>query len=125
MPGTTCQYGGAGRITDPTRCGSPRTASRQSMSRISPTRRPIGHWHVLLLPHSAKFEGMARFWLSLASSYGDTLRRTPQAHLRPLSTLTDRFADTEVAFGSSTDLGPFNGDFRSCPVTGHRQSVGP
>src|SRR6266436_4553220 len=23
---------------------------------------------------------MARFWLSLASSYGDTLRRTPQAH---------------------------------------------
>src|ERR1700692_2814537 len=51
-----------------------------------------GHWHVLLLPHSAKFEGMARFWLSLASSYGDTLRRTPQGHLRPLSTLSDRFA---------------------------------
>src|SRR5258706_11411910 len=37
---------------------------------------------------------MARFWLSLASSYGDTLRQTPQGHLRPLSTLTDRFADT-------------------------------
>ncbi len=30
---------------------------------------------------------MARFCLSLASSYGDTLRRTPQGHLRPLSTL--------------------------------------
>ena len=62
-----------------------------------------GHWH-FLLPHSAKFEGMARFWLSLASFYGDTLRRTPQAHLRPLSTLTDQFADTDVAFGSKTDL---------------------
>src|SRR6266403_1532992 len=58
-----------------------------------------GHWH-LLLPHSAKVDGMARFCLSLASSYGDTLRRTPQGHLRPLSTLSDRFADTDVAFGS-------------------------
>src|SRR5947208_9702619 len=55
-----------------------------------------GHWHVLLLPHSAKFEGMARFWLSLASSYVDTIRRTPQGHLRLLSTLSDRFADTDV-----------------------------
>src|SRR5258708_5084874 len=31
-----------------------------------------GHWHVLLIPHSANFEGMSRFWLSLASSYGGT-----------------------------------------------------
>jgi len=33
---------------------------------------------------------MARFCLSLASSYADTLRRTPQGPLRPPSTLTDR-----------------------------------
>src|SRR5216683_3899054 len=77
-----------------------------------------GHWHVLLLPHSAKFEGMARFWLSLASSYGDTLGRTPQGHLRPLSTLTDRFADTDVAFGidrSSTDVASLKCDVRCSP----------
>src|SRR5256886_9178086 len=36
----------------------------------------------------------------LGPSYGDTLRRTPQGNLRPLSTLTDRFADSDVAFGS-------------------------
>src|SRR5207245_4211378 len=35
-----------------------------------------GHWHRLLLPHAGKVDSMARFWSSLASSYGDTLRRT-------------------------------------------------
>src|SRR5258705_6396560 len=81
-----------------------------------------GHRHVLL-PHSAKFEGMARFWLSLASSYGDTLRRTPQGHLRPLSTLSDRFADTDVAFGSSTDLTAPKFDFRSSPESGRKSDI--
>src|SRR6478736_4859265 len=28
-------------------------------------------------------------------------------------------------FGSSTDLGLFNRDFRFCPVNGHRRSAGP
>jgi hypothetical protein len=36
----------------------------------------------------------------LGPSYGDTLHRTPQGHLRPLSTLTERLADSDVAFGS-------------------------
>jgi hypothetical protein len=34
-----------------------------------------GHWHLLLLPHAGKVDSMARFWSSLASSYGGTPRR--------------------------------------------------
>src|SRR5258708_36049678 len=64
---------------------------------------------------------MARFCLSLGSSYGDTLRRTPQAHLRPLSTLTDRFADTDVAFGSDSDVIAAPIVVRSAPRNGHRE----
>src|SRR5229473_5168086 len=59
-----------------------------------------GHWHRLLLPHSGKVDSMARFWSSLACSYGDTLRRTTSRAPSPLSTLTDRFADSDIAFGS-------------------------
>src|ERR1700716_2975641 len=56
-----------------------------------------GHWH-LLVPPSAKVDSLARSRSSLASSYGDTLRRTPQGHLRPLSTLT---ADLRTAMSPS------------------------
>src|SRR6266446_141502 len=47
---------------------------------------------------------MARFCLSLASSYGDTLRRTPQWPLRPLSTLTDRLRSAMSLSGQIVEV---------------------
>ena len=97
-----------------------------------------GHWHLLLLPHSGKVDSMARFWSSLASSYGDTLRRTtsrePSASLDadgPICGQRCRFrvrwsqpvAATLYLRGKRWSVG-WNGDFIKALLRQRRRSYG-
>jgi hypothetical protein len=66
---------------------------------------------------------MARLWSSLASSYGAHFADRPQGRLRPLSTLTDRFADSEVAMGSLSSILPRPRCVRLAGNLGHANSV--
>src|SRR5262249_36622223 len=57
-----------------------------------------GHRPLLPLPHAGKVDRIAWFWSSLAFPYVTHFAERLQGHLRPLSTLTSRFAD--IAFES-------------------------
>jgi len=60
----------------------------------------------LLLSHSAKVASGAVL-LVRGLSYGDTLGRASQGYLRPLSTLTEMHADSDIALGASRDQGGY------------------